>query len=136
MRAGGHFLDYTQLAAVTDADCVYMLNVCVQVATLDYSELAAVTDADCVYMQNVCVQVATLDYSELATMTDGFSGSDLREACRAAAVTTVHEYVREETRRGAGWSVIFSFLFRERESECVCVCVFWGIFAVVKSVLI
>ena len=55
----------------------------------------------------VCVQVAALNYDELASATDGFSGSDLREACRAAAVSTVREYMQEETRRGGQASVFF-----------------------------
>ncbi|XP_076459385.1 outer mitochondrial transmembrane helix translocase-like [Babylonia areolata] len=37
-------------------------------------------------------KVASLNYAELSELMDGFSGSDLREVCRAAAVTTVHDY--------------------------------------------
>ena len=53
------------------------------------------------------MQVAALNFDELAAATDGFSGSDLREACRAAAVSTVREYMQEETRRGGQASVFF-----------------------------
>ncbi|KAL8597382.1 hypothetical protein ACOMHN_056145 [Nucella lapillus] len=42
-------------------------------------------------------RVAPLDYAELGAQTEGFSGSDLREACRAAAVTTVQDYFQGET---------------------------------------
>ena len=56
---------------------------------------------------HVFTQVATLNYDELAEKTDGFSGSDLREVCRAAAVTTVHEYLQEESNRRDEPSVTF-----------------------------
>ncbi|XP_041363867.1 outer mitochondrial transmembrane helix translocase-like [Gigantopelta aegis] len=34
-----------------------------------------------------------LKFPQLGDITDGFSGSDIREVCRAAAVSTVHEYM-------------------------------------------
>nr|KAG5702777.1 hypothetical protein BaRGS_003651 [Batillaria attramentaria] len=40
-------------------------------------------------------QVAALDFDRLAELTEGFSGSDLREVCRSAAVSTVHEYLAQ-----------------------------------------
>jgi SpoVK/Ycf46/Vps4 family AAA+-type ATPase len=46
------------------------------------------------------VQVSRLDYDKLADIADGFSGSDLHEACRAAAVTTVHQFLQEEKQGG------------------------------------
>ncbi|KAK7112183.1 hypothetical protein V1264_011672 [Littorina saxatilis] len=45
-------------------------------------------------------RVTSLNYDKLAELSDGFSGSDLREVCRAAAVTTVHEYMQAEACRG------------------------------------
>ena len=54
------------------------------------------------YCEGAAAQVSTLNYDELAQQTEGFSGSDLREACRAAAVTTVHEYLQEESQRTDG----------------------------------
>ncbi|KAL5017997.1 hypothetical protein ScPMuIL_003719 [Solemya velum] len=46
-------------------------------------------------------EVNDIDYEKLATMTDGFSGSDLKEACRMAAVNRVHEFI-EENRNAYG----------------------------------
>ena len=39
-----------------------------------------------------------MDYSNLGDLTEGFSGSDLKEACRVAALNRVHEYVSEARR--------------------------------------
>lgn len=38
------------------------------------------------------LQVENLNYDHLAELTEGFSGSDLHEVCRAAAVRTVHDF--------------------------------------------
>ncbi|KAK6171376.1 hypothetical protein SNE40_019580 [Patella caerulea] len=35
-----------------------------------------------------------VEYVQLSAITEGFSGSDLREVCRAAAVSVVHEFVQ------------------------------------------
>lgn len=37
-----------------------------------------------------------LDLQEVARSTDGFSGSDLRELCRGAAICRVRQYVEAE----------------------------------------
>ncbi|XP_012939116.1 ATPase family AAA domain-containing protein 1 [Aplysia californica] len=39
-----------------------------------------------------------LNYSQLSQLGEGLSGSDLREACRSAAVAVVHEYVQAHSR--------------------------------------
>ncbi|XP_059156523.1 outer mitochondrial transmembrane helix translocase-like isoform X2 [Physella acuta] len=41
-----------------------------------------------------------LNFSQLSQLSEGLSGSDLREACRAAAVSVVHEFVQSSTRDG------------------------------------
>lgn len=38
---------------------------------------------------------ANIDYSRLGDLTDGFSGSDLREVCRVAALNRIHSYVAD-----------------------------------------
>ncbi|KAK0059010.1 ATPase family AAA domain-containing protein 1 [Biomphalaria pfeifferi] len=43
-----------------------------------------------------------LDFDQLSELSDGLSGSDLREACRAAAVSVVHEFVQKEARNAIG----------------------------------
>lgn len=40
-----------------------------------------------------------IDYARLASSTDGFSGSDLHELCRQAAVYRVRDLAREELQR-------------------------------------
>ncbi|CAG4982194.1 unnamed protein product [Colias eurytheme] len=42
---------------------------------------------------------ADIDYKKLAACTEGFSGSDLHEVCRQAAVYRVRDYAREELAR-------------------------------------
>ncbi|XP_038222511.1 ATPase family AAA domain-containing protein 1-like isoform X1 [Zerene cesonia] len=42
---------------------------------------------------------ADIDYKRLAACTEGFSGSDLHEVCRQAAVYRVRDYAREELAR-------------------------------------
>lgn len=39
-----------------------------------------------------------IDFGTLAQLSEGLSGSDLREACRAAAVSVVHEFVQAHAR--------------------------------------
>ncbi|KAK8692740.1 hypothetical protein V6N13_070347 [Hibiscus sabdariffa] len=41
-------------------------------------------------------KVENLDFKELATMTEGYSGSDLKNLCAAAAYRPVHEFIRQE----------------------------------------
>ena len=43
-------------------------------------------------------QVDEIDYSKLGDITEGFSGSDLKEACRVAALNRIHSYVSEARR--------------------------------------
>ncbi|CAL1544666.1 unnamed protein product [Lymnaea stagnalis] len=43
-----------------------------------------------------------LNYGHLSELSEGLSGSDLREACRAAAVSVVHEYVQLSARESEG----------------------------------
>lgn len=40
-----------------------------------------------------------IDYSRLGDITEGFSGSDLKEACRVAALNRVHSYVSAARRQ-------------------------------------
>ncbi|KAK2876602.1 hypothetical protein Q8A67_020698 [Cirrhinus molitorella] len=40
---------------------------------------------------------SAVDFDEIAKQTDGFSGSDLREMCRDAALLCVHEFVHQES---------------------------------------
>lgn len=44
------------------------------------------------------IQVEEIDYCKLGDTTEGFSGSDLKEACRVAALNRVHSYVSEARR--------------------------------------
>ena len=44
-------------------------------------------------------QVDEIDYSKLGDITEGFSGSDLKEACRVAALNRIHSYVSEARRQ-------------------------------------
>ncbi|WAQ97659.1 ATAD1-like protein [Mya arenaria] len=39
-----------------------------------------------------------IDYGSLGDLTDGFSGSDIKEACRLAALNRIHSYVAEARR--------------------------------------
>jgi SpoVK/Ycf46/Vps4 family AAA+-type ATPase len=39
---------------------------------------------------------ANLDYTELVNITEGFSGSDLRELCRNAAMLCVREAIKQQ----------------------------------------
>lgn len=39
-----------------------------------------------------------VDHEHIARLTDGFSGSDLRELCRNAALYRVRDYCKEESR--------------------------------------
>ena len=41
-----------------------------------------------------------VDTQKLASQTEGFSGSDLRELCRNAAIFRIREYLREEQQEG------------------------------------
>ncbi|KAK3606626.1 hypothetical protein CHS0354_011959 [Potamilus streckersoni] len=40
-------------------------------------------------------EIADIDYPLLGEKTEGFSGSDLKEACRIAAINTVHEFIQK-----------------------------------------
>ncbi|XP_013395490.1 ATPase family AAA domain-containing protein 1-B [Lingula anatina] len=42
---------------------------------------------------------SSVDLTEVAKLTNGFSGSDLRELCRNAALYRIKEYIQEEIRR-------------------------------------
>ena len=42
------------------------------------------------------VQVEDLDFDKIAQMTEGYSGSDLRELCRNAAIYRIRELVKAE----------------------------------------
>ena len=44
--------------------------------------------------------VADLDYDFLASSTEGYSGSDLKELCRAALLAPVQDLMREEAEQG------------------------------------
>ncbi|CAG5118276.1 unnamed protein product [Candidula unifasciata] len=44
-------------------------------------------------------QTEDLNYDHLSKLSEGLSGSDLREVCRVAAVSVVHEYVQERARK-------------------------------------
>ncbi|GFR73869.1 ATPase family AAA domain-containing protein 1 [Elysia marginata] len=43
-------------------------------------------------------ETEALNYEQLSELSEGLSGSDLREACRAAAVAVMHEYVKSISR--------------------------------------
>ncbi|BFZ03480.1 hypothetical protein BsWGS_06519 [Bradybaena similaris] len=46
-------------------------------------------------------QTEEVNYEQLSSLCEGLSGSDLREVCRVAAVSVVHEYVQERARRSS-----------------------------------
>ena len=50
-----------------------------------------------------------IDYGKLGDLTEGFSGSDLKEACRVAALNKIHSYVAEARQRygDSYWYVCF-----------------------------
>ncbi|XP_052266774.1 outer mitochondrial transmembrane helix translocase-like isoform X2 [Dreissena polymorpha] len=52
------------------------------------------TDILSLIMENEEVD-ANIDYTRLGDLTDGFSGSDLREVCRVAALNRIHSYVAD-----------------------------------------
>ena len=62
-----------------------------------------------------------VDMLRLAKLTEGFSGSDIRELCRSAAITRVREMSgEEESLRPISMNDMLSALGKMRESRVHC----------------
>ena len=62
-----------------------------------------------------------VDMLRLAKLTEGFSGSDIRELCRSAAITRVREMLgEEESLRPISMNDMLSALGKMRESRVHC----------------